>query len=185
MEYLMKQPFSMPPDVVITEFETNIENGLSSSEVLRRQNLYGLNEIKQKRSTHPVIMFLVQFNQPLIYILLGASIITAFLKELVDSLVIFGVVLVNTIISFIQEAKARKAIESLGKSISKEANVIRDGKRQRIPALQLTIGDIVFLQSGDKVPADIRLIHVREFQTDESALTGESVPVIKTINVLE
>ena len=185
MEYLMKQPFSMPPDVVITEFETNIENGLSSSEVLRRQNLYGLNEIKQKRSTHPIIMFLVQFNQPLIYILLGASIITAFLKELVDSLVIFGVVLVNTIISFIQEAKARKAIESLGKSISKEANVIRDGKRQRIPASQLTIGDIVFLQSGDKAPADIRLIHVREFQTDESALTGESVPVIKTINVLE
>jgi cation-transporting P-type ATPase F len=185
MEYLIKQPFSIPPDAVITELETNIENGLSSSEVLRRQNLYGLNVIKQKRSTHPVIMFLGQFNQPLIYILLGASIITAFLKEWVDSLVIFGVVLVNTTISFIQEAKARKAIESLGKSISKEANVIRDGKRQRIPALQLTIGDIVFLQSGDKAPADIRLIQVRELQIDESALTGESVPVIKTLHVLE
>ena len=135
--------------------------------------------------THPLILFLGQFNHPLIYILLSASIITAFLKELVDSVVIFGVVLVNATFSFIQEAKARKAIESLGKSISKEANVIRDGKRQRIPASQLTIGDIVFLQSGDKAPADIRLIYVRELQIDESALTGESVPVIKNLKVLE
>jgi len=139
MENINKQPFCMHPDVLITELETDIENGLSSSEVFRRQNLYGLNEIKQKRGTHPLIMFLLQFNQPLIYILLVASIITAFLKEWVDSLVILGVVLVNATISFIQEAKARKAIESLGKSISKEANVIRDGKRQRIPASQLTL----------------------------------------------
>jgi Ca2+-transporting ATPase len=185
MDYLKKKPFGMHPDVLISEFETNIENGLSSSEVLRRQNLYGLNEIRQKRGTHPVVMFLGQFNQPLIYILLGSSIITAFLKEWVDSLVIFGVVLVNAVIGFIQEVKARKAIESLGKSISKEANVVRDGKRQRIPASQLTIGDIVFLQSGDKAPADIRLMHVRELQIDESALTGESVPVFKNTAILD
>lgn len=185
MVNIKKQPFSIKSDVLLKEYETNIENGLSSSEVHRRQNLYGLNEIKQKRGTPPLILFLGQFNQPLIYILIGASIITGFLKEWVDSLVIFGVVLVNAIISFIQEAKARKAIDSLGKSISKEANVIRDGKRQRISASQLTIGDIVFLQSGDKAPADIRLIHVRELQIDESALTGESLPVIKNLNVLE
>jgi len=185
MKEFKNQPFSMQPDVLLKEYETNSENGLSSSEVLQRQNLYGLNEIKQKRGTHPLILFLDQFNQPLIYILLGASIITGFLKEWVDSLVIFGVVLVNATISFVQEAKARKAIESLGKSISKEANVIRDGKKQRIPASQLTIGDIVLLQSGDKAPADIRLIRVRELQIDESALTGESVPVIKNLNVLD
>lgn len=185
MDYSKKLPFNLQTNTIIKEYDTSIENGLSSSEVLRRQNLYGLNEIKQKRGTHPVIMFLGQFNQPLIYILLAASIITAFLNEWVDSLVIFGVVLVNAVIGFIQEAKARKAIESLGKSISKEANVIRDGKRQRIPASQLTIGDIVFLQSGNKAPADIRLIHVRELQIDESALTGESVPVLKNIDKLE
>lgn len=185
MENIKKQPFSIQPDVLLKEYETNIENGLSSSEVFQRQTLYGLNEIKQKSGVHPIVLFLSQFNHPLIYILLGASIITAFLKEIVDSLVIFGVVLVNATFSFIQEAKARKAIESLGKSISKEANVIRDGKRQRIPASQLTIGDIVFLQSGDKAPADIRLIYVRELQIDESALTGESVPVIKNLKVLE
>jgi cation-transporting P-type ATPase F len=100
-------------------------------------------------------------------------------------LVIFGVVLVNAVIGYLQESKARKAIESLGKLISKEANVIRDGKRQRITASQLTIGDIVLLQSGNKVPADIRLVQVRELQIDESALTGESVPVIKRTAVIE
>ncbi|MBU1299328.1 MAG: cation-transporting P-type ATPase [Bacteroidetes bacterium] len=167
------------------ELETTIQEGLSSSKVIKRQNQYGLNEIKQKRGTHPIIIFLGQFNQPLIYILLAASFITAILKEWVDSLVIFGVVIVNAIIGFILEVKARKAIESLGKSVSREANVIRDGKRQRIPASQLTIGDIVFLLSGDKAPADIRLIKVRELQIDESTLTGESIPVIKSTAVIE
>jgi Ca2+-transporting ATPase len=185
MDNFKRPPFNMQTNSVTAEYETSLENGLSSSEVLRRQELYGLNEIKQKSGTHPVIIFLCQFHQPLIYILLAASIITAFLDEWVDSLVILGVVLVNAIIGFVQEAKARKAIESLGKSISKEANVIRDGNRHRIPAAQLTIGDIVFLQSGDKAPADIRLIHVRELQIDESALTGESVPVLKKTDKLD
>lgn len=170
---------------LMKELETTIQEGLSSSKVIKRQNQYGLNEIKQKRGTHPIIIFLGQFNQPLIYILLAASFITAILKEWVDSLVIFGVVIVNAIIGFILEVKARKAIESLGKSVSREANVIRDGKRQRIPASQLTIGDIVFLLSGDKAPADIRLIKVRELQIDESTLTGESIPVIKSTAVIE
>lgn len=184
-EMNIKQPFNLETDIVVNEYETSLENGLSTTEVIRRQKLYGLNEIKQKRGTHPIIIFLSQFNQPLIYILIAASIITAVLNEWVDSLVIFGVVIVNSIIGFIQESKARKAIESLSKSISKEATVIRDGKRQRIPASELTIGDVVFLQSGDKAPADLRLVYVRELQIDESALTGESVPVIKNLEVLE
>ena len=170
---------------LMKELETTIQEGLSSSEVIKRQNHYGLNEIKQKSGNNQFIIFLGQFNQPLIYILLAASFATAILKELTDSLVIFGVVIINAIIGFFQEVKARKAIESLGKSVSREANVIRDGKRQRIPASQLTIGDIVILQSGDKTPADIRLIKVRELQIDESALTGESVPVIKNTAAIE
>ena len=170
---------------LMKELETTIQEGLSSSEVIKRQNHYGLNEIKQKSGNNQFIIFLGQFNQPLIYILLAASFATAILKELTDSLVIFGVVIINAIIGFFQEVKARKAIESLGKSVSKEANVIRDGKRQRIPSSQLTIGDIVILQSGDKTPADIRFIKVRELQIDESALTGESVPVIKNTAAIE
>ena len=185
MKSIHKLSFSISTETLVKELETNLDNGLSKSEVSRRQAIFGLNELKQKQGTHPLILFLGQFNHPLIYILLSASVITAFLKELVDSLVIFGVVLINAVFGFIQEAKARKAIQSLGKSISKEANVIRDGIRQRIPASELTIGDVVFLQSGDKAPADIRLVYVRELQVDEAALTGESVPVIKNLKVLE
>lgn len=185
MQQLNKLPFNLPTELLVREYETSIEKGLTSAEIQKRQNIYGLNEIKHERGTHPIIMFLSQFNQPLIYILFAASIITAILNEWVDSSVILGVVLVNAVIGYFQESKARKAIESLGKSISKEATVIREGKKHRISASQLTIGDIVLLQSGDKVPADLRLIKIRELQLDESALTGESVPVIKTTNVLD
>jgi Ca2+-transporting ATPase len=102
----------------------------------------------------------------------------------IDSAVIFGVVMVNSIIGFLQESKAIKAIESLAKSMTSEATVIRGGIKMKLPATELTIGDIVLLQSGDKVPADLRIIQLRELQIDESTLTGESVPVIKTIEPL-
>lgn len=158
---------------------SSIQSGLTDQEVVSRHAEYGKNVIVQKKGTHPVIVFLLQFNQPLVYILLIAAIITAILKEWADSSVIFGVVLVNAIIGFVQEAKALKAIESLAKAMVSEVTVIRNGIKQRIKAAELTIGDVVVLQSGDKVPADLRLIQLRELQIDESALTGESVPVIK------
>jgi Ca2+-transporting ATPase len=170
---------TLPKSDVIEKINTDIVNGLTSSEAAQRFQVHGPNAITQKKSTHPIILFLQQFNQPLVYILLAASAITAFLHEWVDSGVIFGVVLVNAIIGFLQESKAIKAIEALAKSMTSETTVIRDGKRQKIKAKDLTIGDIVALQSGDKVPADLRLITIRELQIDESALTGESVPVIK------
>lgn len=165
---------------IIQELSVNIDAGLSGADVAERRNKFGRNVITQKKGTHPVILFLMQFNQPLVYILLVASLITAVLKEWVDSGVILGVVLVNSIIGFIQESKALKAIESLSRAIASETTVIRDGKKQRINASELTVGDVVLLQSGDKVPADIRLISIKELQTDESALTGESLPVAKT-----
>ncbi len=155
------------------------DTGLSDTEVLERQKLHGANMLTQKKGTPAILMFLLQFHQPLIYILNIAGIITAFLGEWVDSSVIFGVVLINATIGFLQEYKARKAIESLSKSMTSEATVIRGGKKQRVKATELTLGDIVVLQSGDKVPADIRLVRVRELQIDESALTGESVPTQK------
>jgi cation-transporting ATPase F len=161
-----------------------IQNGLDNQEVTRRHGEFGKNVITQRKGTHPIILFLMQFNQPLVYILLFASIITAILKEWADSSVIFGVVLVNAIIGFIQESKALKAIESLAKSMVSEVTVIRNGSKQRIKAAELTIGDVVVLQSGDKVPADLRIIQLRELQIDESALTGESVPVIKQTQIL-
>src|SRR3989339_1576309 len=163
----------------LAKAESSIQGGLNDREVTSRKGMFGENVITLKKGTHPVILFLMQFNQPLVYILLVASIITAILKEWADSSVIFGVVLVNAIIGFIQESKALKAIESLAKSMVNEVTVIRNGTRQRIRASELTIGDVVVLQSGDKVPADLRLLQLRELQIDESTLTGESVPVIK------
>jgi Ca2+-transporting ATPase len=97
----------------------------------------------------------------------------------VDSSVIFGVVLVNTIIGFIQESNALKAIDALSRVLTVRATVLRNGQRRSISANELTVGDVVFLQSGDKVPADLRLLQSKELQIDESALTGESVPVEK------
>ncbi|RPI77470.1 MAG: cation-transporting P-type ATPase [Desulfobacteraceae bacterium] len=163
----------------LANVESSIQSGLSDQEVTRRKGVFGENVITQKKGTHPIILFLMQFNQPLVYILLIASVITAILSEWADSSVIFGVVLVNAIIGFIQESKAVKAIESLAKSMVAEATVIRNGNKQRIRASELTIGDVVVLQSGDKVPADLRILQLRELQIDESTLTGESVPVIK------
>lgn len=175
---------ALPKSEVLHRTHTTLENGLKDETVKERQQTFGLNALATKKGTPPIILFLSQFNQPLVYILIAAGAVTAILQEWVDSSVIFGVVLVNAIIGFIQEIKALKAIESLAKSMTSEATVIRNGKRQRVKASDLTIGDVVALQSGDKVPADIRLLHIRELQIDESALTGESVPVIKQIEPL-
>ncbi len=170
---------------VVTVLESDINKGLTASDVVERQEQYGANRITPQKSKGPLLMFLLQFHQPLIYILLAASLITLLLKEWVDSGVIFGVVLVNAIIGFIQESKALKAIEALARSMEGSATVLRDGKKSTIAASDLVPGDLVLLQSGDKVPADLRLINSRELQIDESALTGESVPVQKREQQLE
>lgn len=175
---------SLPENEVLSNTGSSIQHGISSEDSVKRKEQFGPNAISQKKKESPLILFLMQFNQSLVYILIAAAIITAFLKEWADSSVIFGVVLVNAVIGFIQESKALKAIESLAKSMTSEATVIRDGRKQRIRASDLTMGDAVVLQSGDKVPADLRLLQVRELQVDESALTGESVPVIKQTGAL-
>jgi Ca2+-transporting ATPase len=123
--------------------------------------------------------FFLQFHQPLIYILLAAVGITAALAEWVDSGVILGVVIVNAIIGFIQESKAEKAIEALSRMVTTQSVVRRGGEKVRVPASELVPGDVVLLQSGDRVPADLRLLEVHNLHCDESALTGESLPVSK------
>jgi cation-transporting ATPase F len=169
---------------VYTTTESSPETGLAEAEAAGRLTQFGPNALTGKKGVSPLVMFLQQFNQPLIYILIISGVITAFLREFVDSSVIFGVVLVNAIIGFIQEGKARRAIESLAKAMTSEATVVRNGKKQRIRSADLVPGDLVVLQSGDKVPADLRLVSVRELQIDESTLTGESVPVMKQTGAL-
>ncbi|HDH04867.1 MAG TPA: cation-transporting P-type ATPase, partial [Nitrospirae bacterium] len=169
----------LPEDEVLDLLESDRENGLDIFEAEHRRKRFGPNVITAKKGKGSLMRFLLQFHQPLIYILVAAGIITTFLQEWVDAGVIFGVVLVNAIIGFIQESKAARALEALAQTMTTETTVLRAGEKQRISAEEVVPGDIVFLQSGDKVPADMRLIHVRDLQVDESALTGESVPVGK------
>ncbi|MDT3706192.1 MAG: cation-transporting P-type ATPase [Thiobacillus sp.] len=179
----LKKPLNswhqLQAEEVVRLLDVDLETGLAAEEVKRRQEKFGLNRIAARPGTPAWLKFLQQFNQPLVYILLAAVVVTALLGEWVDSSVIFGVVFLNAIVGFLQEAKAEQAIESLSQMVATETTVRRDGRKQRIHSEQLVPGDVVLLQSGDRVPADLRLFHVKSLQVDESALTGESVPVHK------
>jgi Ca2+-transporting ATPase len=176
-------------DVAIEEaaqkLDVDPQRGLEAGEVQRRQEKHGPNVLSRRVGTPAWKRFLLQFHQPLVYILLAAVVTTGALQEWVDCGVILAVVIANAVIGYLQETKAEGAIEALTKMVVTEATVRRDGRRQRVPSAELTPGDVVLLQSGDRVPADLRLIAVNNLQVDESALTGESVPVPKDAGRLE
>jgi len=161
-----------------------LERGLSQAEVIQRQKQYGPNELKAKTATPAWVKFLQQFNQSLLYILMVAGAVKAFLGSWRNAIVIWAVVVINALIGYIQESKAEEAIAALARSVVTEVTVIRDGQKLRVPSRELVPGDVVLLSSGDKVPADLRLLSVRNLQVDESALTGESVPVEKRLGSL-
>ncbi|MFM7885268.1 MAG: cation-transporting P-type ATPase [Pseudanabaena sp.] len=169
---------------IIESFGGNIEAGLNSEDVARYYEQYGWNELQLKQGKPAWLRFLLQFNQPLLYILLLAGAVKAFLGSWTNAAVIWGVTLINAIIGYVQEAKAEGAIASLAKAVTTETTVMREGQPLRIPSREIVPRDLVLLTSGDKVPADLRLLRVRNLQVDESALTGESVPMEKSINVL-
>jgi Ca2+-transporting ATPase len=169
----------------IAYLETDLEKGLSSAEAKRRLTDFGANELTAKKGKPWWLKFLLQFNQPLLIILLGAGLVKAISGSFVNAGVIWGVTTTNAIIGFIQESKAESAIAALAKAITTETTVIRDGKKLRVQSRELVPGDLVMLASGDKVPADLRLVQVRNLQVDESALTGESVAVEKDTQILK
>lgn len=156
-------------------------HGLTAPEVTKRFNFYGSNSLPTKPLARPWVRFILQFHNPLIYVLLVAGVITFFLEDYVDAGVIFVVVLINAVIGFVQEGKAEKALEAVRGMLATRARVIRDCQHVEIDASQLVPGDIVLLEPGDKVPADLRLIWVKNCQVMEAALTGESVPVQKQV----
>ncbi|MEX2578002.1 MAG: cation-transporting P-type ATPase [Verrucomicrobiales bacterium] len=153
--------------------------GLDEDEVAARLSRFGPNTVTARGGTPAWKSFLLQFHQPLVYILLVACGVTAFLHEWVDSSVIFAVVLVNAVIGFLQESKAEKAIAALSRMVLTEATVRRGGRKFRVPSADLVPGDVVLLQAGDRVPADLRLFDVHNLHCDESALTGESLAAAK------
>jgi magnesium-transporting ATPase (P-type) len=169
---------------VLQKLKVDFKAGLSADEVKRRQAEFGLNQMTARRGTPAWLKFLQQFNQALVYILLAATVVSALLGEWVDAAVIFGVVFINAVVGFVQESKAERAIEALANMVRTEATVRREGRKQRVPSAELVPGDVVLLQSGDSVPADLRLVQVRNLQVEEAALTGESVPVEKRTDAL-
>ncbi len=154
--------------------------GLTSGEAARRRKEYGPNVLTTRKGPGAFIRFLRQFHQPLVYILLAAGAATALIGAPVDASVICGVVLVNAVLGYVQEAKAVSALAALATSMVTEATVLRDGKWTVLPAETLVPGDVVRLQAGDKAPADLRLLSAQSLRCDESPLTGESAPVDKT-----
>ena len=153
--------------------------GLGDAEVQRRRALHGPNRLAPPRRRGPLLRFVLQFHNILLYVMLGAAAITALLGHWVDTGVLLAAVVVNAIIGFIQEGKAESALEAIRSMLSPHATVLREGQRVDIDAGDLVPGDRVLLASGDRVPADLRLVEVRELRVDEAALTGESLPVDK------
>ena len=176
---------SQSEEQVCRTLAVHLARGLSASEVTDRLRRAGPNEMTERAGTPGWRRFLLQFHQVLVYVLLVASAKAALLGEYVDAGVILGVVLINAIVGHLQEAKAERAIGALSRMLRTESTVRRDGRKQRIPSNGLVPGDIVLLQSGDRVPADLRLTTVRSLQCDEAALTGESVPAEKAAGALQ
>jgi P-type Ca2+ transporter type 2C len=169
---------------ITNHFFSHPIEGLSLAEAKKRLEENGFNEIPEKKAVHPVFIFLKQFNSWLIYILIGAAVFSFLTDHLFDVYIILSVLLFNAIIGFIQEYKAEKAIKALKKMVVPFAKVIREGDLLKIPAREIVPGDVIFLEEGDRIPADARLLEVKNFRTMEAALTGESSSISKTIKPL-
>ncbi len=177
-------PHALTTHAALDAYSSDAEHGLSDAEAAERLVRHGRNSLPERPGKPAWLRFLLQFHQPLIYILLAASLITALLEEWVDSVVIFGVVLINATVGYLQEAKAENALLALRRLLASSARVIRDGRKTTVPGDELVPGDIVLLDAGDKVPADLRLLHCHALQIDEAMLTGESLPVQKHARAL-
>lgn len=164
---------------VLMALDTNKERGLSEKEAERRLLEYGPNELDQEPGPSPWQLFINQFQDFMILVLLVATAISAVLGEYLDALAVLAIVVLNAVLGFIQEYRAERSLEALKELTAPTCTVIRDGQTKRIDARELVPGDIVVLEGGDRVPADIRLIESSVLQTEEAALTGESVPVDK------
>ncbi|MCD2181937.1 cation-transporting P-type ATPase [Rhizobium sp. GN54] len=169
---------ALPTDAALARLGTSDE-GLSADEAKRRLERYGPNQLPAPSPRHPLLRFLAQFNNTLIYFLLSAAIVAAIIGHVVDAAVIVGVVLVNAIVGFIQEGRAEEALNAIRDMIAPHARVLRGGRQHDIDARAIVPGDVVLMEAGDKAPADIRLLRARSLKVDEAILTGESVPAEK------
>ncbi|MGM0482079.1 MAG: cation-translocating P-type ATPase, partial [Pseudomonadota bacterium] len=168
----------MTAEQVLESLHTDAE-GLSSEEVERRQQKYGPNRLPRAPKKSPLLRFLSHFHNIFIYVLLASAAITALLGHLADTIVILAVVVVNAAIGYFQEGKAEKALQAIRGMLALKASVLRGGARSSVDGEQLVVGDIVLVNAGDKVPADLRLLKANALKVQEAVLTGESMPVEK------
>jgi len=167
----------------LEELSSHLE-GLTLEEAKNRLQKFGPNEIPEKKTVHPVFIFLKQFHSWLIYILIGAALFSFWTGHMFDVYIILAVLFFNAVMGFIQEYKAEKAIKALKKMVVDFTNVVREGELLKIPAKELVRGDIILLEQGDRIPADARLLELKNFRTMEAALTGESLPTDKDVKEL-
>ncbi|MBO5304556.1 MAG: calcium-translocating P-type ATPase, PMCA-type [Clostridia bacterium] len=170
-----------------TDFDTNLQCGLSASKVEQNREKYGKNALQEKKKTPMILKFLAEFKDPLILILIAAAIISVIVDphEWIESVIIMVVVLINAILGLYQENKAEKSLEALKKMSASTCKVIRDNTIQTILSEELVVGDIILVEAGDSVPADARIIECSNLKVEEAALTGESVPVDKNSEYIE
>ena len=178
----------------ILKLETNEEKGLTSLEAQKRLEKYGPNKLEEKKKKSIIRIFLEQLMDPMIYVLFAAVLVTLLISivntvqdkeaDWADIIIILVVIILNAVIGTIQEKKAQNSLDALKKMSSPESTVIRDGKRIKIKSEFLVPGDLVILEEGDTIGADLRLIETINLKTNESSLTGESLPIEKDKNIV-
>ena len=179
-----REAYARPLEEVVARVETSLERGLSSEEAGKRLEALGANELAQEERVSPVRLFLAQFKNTLIVILLVATVLSAVLGEIVDAAIIAVIVLFCAVLSFVQEYRADNALKALKKMLAPSIRVLREGAEARVPSRELVPGDVMLLEAGDRIPADARLAEIHSLKCDEAPLTGESFPVEKSLQVV-
>lgn len=168
-------------DEILELLGSNVRSGLEDDEITSRQKIY-TNQLLVARRNHPLIIFLKQFTDTMVLVLLAATVISGVIGAMTDAITIMAIVVLNAVLGFIQEFRAERSLQAIKKMVAPSARALRNGKHISVPASELVPGDIVFLEAGDRVPADVRLLRSTGLEADESSLTGESIPVSKDAN---
>jgi Ca2+-transporting ATPase len=176
---------AIPAEALALELRTNLEAGLSPDEVTSRQQREGLNELPEASPPSLLKLFLSQFTSVIVWVLIGAAVVSGLLEDWLDAAAIVTIVFLNGLLGFVQEFRAEQSLAALRKMSVSMARVFRDGVLRSIPARELVPGDLILLEAGDRVPADARLTYAANFQTQEASLTGESTPVQKDVALLQ
>ena len=163
----------------VSELETDAEHGLQAGEVKNRLQIFGPNDFEKRPTFRLYKIIYAQIKSPLVFILIIAGFVSVFLKDYSDATIIFIAVGINTVIGALQEGRASKAFDKMRSALKTETAVVRNGRKIKIDTAEVVPGDIIFLQSGDRVPADARIIEAKALETNEAALTGEWAGVAK------